>query len=260
MSQSTKVELENCDLSDNETSDTKSESIGLPPTPSVAVKNEKTAGRLTFSISRLLECHPPGDGGGRRDDNKDNHNKLVEQEEDENDDDKSSISSSIDCDSPVSAYSHYRAEHTKENQAAAATAAAYLQSAIEAGHLGLGHDAATNPASHTSSPTNSVIRVPAHRPPPSSALSAAYGVGYPWINQPPGSFIKEGLAGKFVPSVNALPTIQWNPFGTKCVSCACLASIWLDPLMSRLARPGGRSVSAVCQRCNLNKDTQCNVR
>lgn len=184
MSQTVK---ENCDLSDNETSDTKSESIVQQSTTPVPVKNDKTAGRLTFSISRLLECHPPAD---IRRDSKDT--KLVEIEEDENadnEDDKSSISSSIDCDSPMSAYSNYRAEHTKENQAA------YLQSAIEAGHLGL-IDAANNSASHTSSPTNSVIRVPAHRPPPSSALP--YGVGYPWINQPPGSFIKEGLSGKFV--------------------------------------------------------------
>ena len=48
--------------------------------------------------------------------------------------------------------------------------------------------------SSASSPTNSVIRVPAHRP---THSSMAYSVTYPWLAQTSAPFIKDGLPSKF---------------------------------------------------------------
>lgn len=134
-----------------------------------------TAKSLTFSISRLLDS---------------NSSPKCAETEDEDIDDKFSASSDAESPSPISNYSPTR---VTEMGAPGKEILFDPKMIATSFGIGAGFDAGQL-SSSASSPTNSVIRVPAHRP---GHSSMAYSVTYPWFSQTSVPFIKDGMPSEY---------------------------------------------------------------
>lgn len=155
--------------------------------------NASSAKNLTFSISRLLDSSSSP--------------KCTETEDDEVD--EKSCSSDAESPSPISSYSLATA-------AEIATSKELFDAKFMASSFAMGTGfEASQLSSSASSPTNSVIRVPAHRP---AHSSMAYSVTYPWLahTATSASFIKDGLPSKFFTlltqslHINKFLNIMWT--------------------------------------------------
>ena len=156
--------------------DTSDKVSNIPKVMAPSSFGASSAKSLAFSISRLLDSSSSP--------------KCTETEDDEVDD-KSACSSDAESPSPISSYSLATAADLAASKEL--FDAKFMASSFA---MGTGFEA-SQLSSSASSPTNSVIRVPAHRP---AHSSMAYSVTYPWLAQTAtsASFIKDGLPSKFL--------------------------------------------------------------